>query len=55
MIEGFLGGSKFSIGGFFGLEIYQIFFWWLNLSKDFWGLIQNNLKYWWYCPRIAVA
>ena len=44
MTEGFWGGLKFSSPGFvLGRKFSQVFFGWLDLSRDFLG-IQNNLK-----------
>ena len=44
MIEGFLGGSKFSSSGFFGVENFgKYFFGLLDLAEMF-SRIQNNLK-----------
>ena len=37
MSEGFFGGLKFSILFFLGKKIWQVFFGWLDLSRDFLG------------------
>ena len=33
----FLGVSNFRCREFLGRKIWQVFFWWLDLSRDFWG------------------
>ena len=45
MIEGFWGFKIVNSGIFLGRKIWQVFFWrWLDLSRDFLGGIQYNLK-----------
>ena len=42
MSEGFFWGFKFSILVFFCKKIWQVFFGWLDLRREFWGT-QNVL------------
>ena len=43
MIKGFFGFEIFNSGIFLGRTIWQLFFGWLNLSKDILG-IESNLR-----------
>ena len=47
MIEGFfLGLSAFDSGIFLGREIWQVFFGWLDLSKDIFGYSKQSEDSW---------
>ena len=42
----FVGGSKiFDSGIFLGRKIWQVFFGWLNLSMDFWGVLRTMWRF----------